>query len=874
MVIRATGGRDKRGEPVLSRSMPHRLGVLIAALLLALTAAPARAQVATPTPTPTRTPTPTPTATPTATPTPTPTPVGDPVIGAAGDIACDPSDAYFNGGQGVPGHCQQMATSDLLVKQDPAAVLPLGDTQYEEGILSTYALSYDPSWGRLKAITHPTVGNHEYYGGAGDGSGYFDYFDGPGAADGPAGPRGADYYSYDVGSWHLISLDSTCSRVGGCGPGSPMETWLRADLAAHPNACTLAYWHHPRFTSTGVGWTSMGTIWQDLYDAGADLVLNGHIHHYERFTPQTPGGQPDPAYGVREFIVGTGGKSIQANAPSELPTAEAWGASFGVLFLTLHPDSYDWRFVPTDRGGVRDSGSYPCHGAPPARPATAVTGSATATGKTSARLTGAVDTGNQPTSYHFDYGRTGLYGTSTRETAAPGPADGARQVAVKLKRLKKNRVYHYRLVASNASGVIFGTDRTFRAGRRATYPGAIARTKGLLAYWRMDDSGLAFDQKGTNLGVGAGTIPPAPGALIGDRNLASAFDGGTASIEADGPIVANAATIEGWFRWTGGKILLRDDSSAGGWLIGQSGSKLGYRVTGRVYRTSRSIDRVRDGAWHYIALTKAGPYVSLYVDGRRVHRGSGASSTPPTMPWHIMRDGPFEDHTAGQADEVAIYSQRLSSKTIRAHYDDGVRRHPPSTRVRGPVGYTNVNDPNFRLLGGPTVRCSFSGAGVKRALAGCPTLDNFGTLADGSYTLTAYAIDASGHPDPTPVTRRFTVDTVTPTLGVVAPPKVPSGLRRSGLLVQATCSEACTVVARISVAAGTASRLHLGHGRALIGSAQVFLGRAETRSLRVRLTPTVIKRLKKRRLPAVTLNVVATDRAGNARAERQELAGG
>jgi hypothetical protein len=222
---------------------------------------------------------------------------------------------------------------------------------------------------------------------------------------------------------------------------------------------------------------------------------------------------------------------------------------------------------------------------------------------------------------------------------------------------------------------------------------------------------------------------------------------------------------------------------------------------------------------------------------------------------------------------VAIYDQRLSSKTIRAHYQDGVRRHPPATRVAGPDGPTNIAAPTFRLLGGPTVRCAFSGAGIKRPLSFCPTRDSFGRLADGTYTLTAYVIDASGHPDPTPVTRRFTVDTVTPTLGLVAPDKVPSNLRRSGLLLNATCSEACTVVARLSVTAGTASRLHLGHGRALIGSARMTIGRAGTKALRVRLTPRVIKRLKKKNLPAVTLHVVATDRAGNATADRRELPG-
>jgi hypothetical protein len=771
---------------------------------------------------------------------------------------------------GLPGHCQQKATSDLLVAAQPTAVLTLGDEQYPDGSsLQTYLGSYDPTWGRLKAITHPAAGNHEYYNG---GEGYFDYFNGIGAAGGPAGRPGADYYSFDVGTWHFVVLDSVCSQVGGCGPGSPQETWLRADLAAHPTACTLAYWHHPRFTSTGIGWTSMDTIWQDLYDAGVDVVLNGHIHHYERFAPQNPSGQIDPAYGVRQFIVGTGGKSQQGFPGPLLPTSEEHATGYGVLFVTLHPNSYDWRFQPIARSGLHDSGSYGCHGAPPPRPATAATGNATVTGRTTARLEGALNTGNQPTIYHFDYGRTAAYGSSTPNVAASGPADGTRQVAARIRRLKRNRVYHYRIVVGNASGIVFGGDRTLRAGKRTAYPAAIARTKGLLAYWRLDGGGLSFDDKGDNLAVGSGSIPPAQGALVGDRNLASAFDGGTASIEADGPVVSRSATIEGWFRWTAGRILLRDDSSAGGWQIGQSGDKLGYRVAGSIYRTSRAIERVRDGAWHYLAVTKSGSHVAIYEDGRRVHHGSGAPDVPPTMPWHIMRNGPFEDHTAGLADEVAIYDRRLPRKTILAHYRDGVRRHAPSTKVRGPDGPTNDADPNFRLGGGPAVRCSLYGPGVHRTLAGCDALSNFGQLGDGHYTLTAYAIDGSGHPDPSPVHRRFVVDTVTPTLGVVAPPKVPSSLRRSGLLLHASCSEACTVVARLSVAAGAASRLHLAkHRRAQLGSAQVTLDGRGTRALRVQLTDRVRKRLSHHALPEVTLHVVATDRAGNARAERQEL---
>jgi hypothetical protein len=799
------------------------------------------------------------------------------VIGAAGDIACDPEDPNFNNGEGTPGHCRQKATSQLLVDAKPTAVLALGDTQYEQGILDTYSRSYDPTWGRLKAITHPAVGNHEYSGADGKGSGYYDYFNGIGVDNGPAGPRGRDYYSYDIGGWHLIALDSVCSQVGGCGPGSPQEQWLLADLANHPAACTLAYWHHPRFTSTGVGWTSMDAIWRDLYGAGADVALAGHIHQYERFAPQDPQGRPDPAFGIREFVVGTGGKNLQALAPTPAATSETGNpSSFGVLFLTLHPGGYDWRFEPTEDGGYRDSGTGACHGAPPGRPATGTTGPAIISGGTSARLTAAVDPGGQATSYRFDYGTTTAYGSTTAEWPVTGPADGARQVAFRITGLRRGRTYHYRVVTANATGATVGLDRTFVAGARSSYTGSIAHTAGLLSYWRLDDAGFAFDEKGGNLAVGSGRIPLAGGALVGDRSLSSVFDGGTASMEANGPTMARSATLEGWFRWSAGGILLKDDSSAGGWQIGQSGRKLGYRVTGRVYRTSRGIGRVRDGAWHHIAVTKDGPRVAIYVDARRVHRGTGASDTPPTMPWHIMRNGPFEQHTQGDADELAMYNRALSPATIRRHYQQGVARRAPVTRVQGPDGPTNNADPVFRLSSTArqsTLRCWFETPDRAGTVGPCGTPASFGHLADGRYTLNAYAIDASGHPDPTPEKREFRVDTVPPALALTAPATVPGSLRSRGILLHAACSESCTVRARLSVAAGEASRLHLGKGRAVLGSVEKRISAGGARAVRVRLTHRVRKRLKGKRPPAVTLHVVATDRAGNRRAERRELGG-
>lgn len=277
----------------------------------------------------------------------------DPQIAAAGDIACDASSSRANANS--PAACHQAATAELLVERTLAAVLTLGDSQYDRGALSAYAESYDLSWGRLKAITHPAPGNHEYE--TRRATGYFDYF---GAA---AGDPDRGYYSYEIGGWHLIALNSNCGEVGGCDTGSAQERWLRADLAAHPAACTLAYWHHPRFSSGPHGSdAAYDAFWRDLTAAGADLVLNGHDHNYERFAPQDAAGQADPSNGIREFVVGTGGKDHYPLVKLK-PNSEARNATtFGVLLLTLHAASYDWQFLPEPGATFADSGSGDCHG--------------------------------------------------------------------------------------------------------------------------------------------------------------------------------------------------------------------------------------------------------------------------------------------------------------------------------------------------------------------------------------------------------------------------------------------------------------------------------------------------------------------------------
>jgi hypothetical protein len=247
----------------------------------------------------------------------------------------------------------QEATSDLVVAKRYAAVLVVGDVQYEDGGEEAFLRSYDPSWGRVKRLSHPVPGNHDYH--TSGAAGYFRYF------GRTAGDPAKGYYSFDVGAWHLIALNSNCSQVGGCGTGSSQERWLRHDLAASSARCTLAYWHHPRFSSGQHGGSSAYVaFWRALYEAHADLVLVGHDHDYERFAPLDASGEVDLERGIREFVVGTGGKSLRGFAHPQSASEAHSDSSFGVLELTLGRSAYAWRFRPI-AGTFADSGSYRCH---------------------------------------------------------------------------------------------------------------------------------------------------------------------------------------------------------------------------------------------------------------------------------------------------------------------------------------------------------------------------------------------------------------------------------------------------------------------------------------------------------------------------------
>ena len=285
---------------------------------------------------PTLTPTPTVTATPSGTP-----PASEGVLVGAGDIA-------------VCGEPYDEATADLL-DGIPGTVFTAGDNAYPSGTLQQFEDCYDPSWGRHKARTRPSPGNHDY---ATEGAaGYFEYF-GEAAGDPDKG-----YYSYDLALWHIVVLNSNCQRIDGdCAAGSPQETWLRQDLAANPRLCTLAYFHHPLFSSGIHGGTDHAAdLWQALYDFGADVVVSGHDHIYERFAPQDPDGNHDPQNGIRQFIVGTGGRMLY-NVGDPAPNSEVIeNETFGVLKLLLHPAAYEWEFIPIAGQTFSDLGVDNCH---------------------------------------------------------------------------------------------------------------------------------------------------------------------------------------------------------------------------------------------------------------------------------------------------------------------------------------------------------------------------------------------------------------------------------------------------------------------------------------------------------------------------------
>jgi hypothetical protein len=318
------------------------------------------------------------------------------VIAAAGNIACDPKNPSFNSGKGSKTACHMRRVSGLLLNRAGRprykTVLALGDNQYVCGGLRAYQRSYGKTWGRVYKVTKPVVGDKDYRttlnaphgtdctNPPGRAAGFFEYFDGiKKVKPRPAlGPGAGAYYSFDVPAgcrpsdkvcWHVIALNGNCNKGGGCVPGTPQFSWLQADLAAHGSsdyACTLAFWHWPRFSSGKHGSDdAYDSIWRLLYQHDVDVVLNAHEHVYERFAPQNPDGVRDNAGGIRQFTVGTGGAShVKFPSAQRLPTSQASSDdTFGILRLKIRADSYTWRFVPEPGKRFSDASASPtaCH---------------------------------------------------------------------------------------------------------------------------------------------------------------------------------------------------------------------------------------------------------------------------------------------------------------------------------------------------------------------------------------------------------------------------------------------------------------------------------------------------------------------------------
>jgi len=277
-------------------------------------------------------------------------------------IRKNPQGTFTLVGAGDIAGCADLSGTEAtakLIDAIPGTVFAAGDLAYQHGTDEEFHKCYGPTWGRFKTRTRPAPGNHEYNGSTA--VGYFRYW-GKQAGDAEKG-----YYSYDLGFWHIVVLNTNCwsKELGGCAEGSPEEVWLKQDLAAHTNSCTLAYGHHALFSSGLIAkhaeHPELRPIWQDLYAAHADMILAGHEHSYERFAPQDPEGQADPEQGIREIVVGTGGRSHTPLGYAKPNSEVRDDRTYGVLKVTLSTGKYRWEFIPIAGKTFRDSGEGLCH---------------------------------------------------------------------------------------------------------------------------------------------------------------------------------------------------------------------------------------------------------------------------------------------------------------------------------------------------------------------------------------------------------------------------------------------------------------------------------------------------------------------------------
>ena len=576
---------------------------------------------------------------------------GDPTLVGAGDIA-DCSSTNDN------------ATAATINGLPSAAVFTLGDNVYPDGTLASFNNCYGPSWGQFKNRTHPVVGNHDYN--TPGASGYYSYF---GSA---AGDPTKGYYSYNVGTWHVVVLNGECAQVGGCQAGSGQEQWLRADLAANPATCTMAMWHEPYISSGATGNHPVyADFWNDLYAAHADVVLAGHDHDYERFAPQNPAGQADPN-GIREFVVGTGGESLTGFSTVQPNSQVRSFKNYGVIKFTLHSSGYDWQFIPTVAGGFTDSGSAACVTGtqqPPTPPVAAfsgspISGSAPLTVSYTDRSTGA------PTSWSWSFGdgTTSTAQNPTHTYSAPG-------------------TYSVSLTATNSAGSDTKTTAGYVTVSPAAPPGSyptVVKNDLPAGYWRLgEQSGsTAADSAGNNVATIKGGVTLGIGGAIVDPNLAMSLDGSTGYLSvADNSALdmTGDLTIEAWVKPTvtnkSMAILQKSSGSAySSWQyrlgVTSGGLWRGTVFIGGTNYTVTAPDPPSTSAWTYLVLTRSGSTLTLYVNGVAVasSTASGAINTSSGILAIGRAGSSSSDYFNGSVDEVAVYPSALSPAQIANHY--------------------------------------------------------------------------------------------------------------------------------------------------------------------------------------------------------------
>ena len=522
------------------------------------------------------------------------------------DDGMPPPGSVAMAGAGDYGWCNNDTderTAELLETMPYARVFTLGDNAYPNGTPAEFASCNAPGWGRagIKERTYPSVGGHEYH--TANASAYFDFY---GAA---AGDPTKGYYSYDYGSWHVVVLNSECNQIGGCGPGSPQENWLRRDLAAHMADCTVAYWHVPLFSSgtTHGPDANMRPFWRALYDYGADLVLNGHEHNYERFLPQTPDGAFDPTYGITQITAGTGGYLLYPfGSTPAANSAVRFSDTPGVLKLVLNPASYDWKFMGIPGGPSTDSGTASCHG--PASPPP------------------------PPPPPPPDPGQAGPYPAAVNADSPSG---------------------YWRL------GEVTGTSAVNQTGgANGTYLSGVLLGQ-LGALTGDSDHAAGFDGGDDRVNMG----DPANGSLD--------FGTGDFTVEAWAKATANDERAIVSKRAVGGTVYWQITVTDDGSQIGRVRANItDGTTTATVYGPTIRID---DGNWHHVAVVfDRDSGITIYVDGTAKTTAAVVTGDVSNAGDFLIGKVTGYPNFKGAIDEVSVYAVALSATRIQAHRAAGL----------------------------------------------------------------------------------------------------------------------------------------------------------------------------------------------------------